>query len=101
MRLDLSGPLLESLTGKRESFFERAVPISNAWYATQRRAWWASALRCEGLGGGGWGGRVPQRHLRHVVRAMREQVVARARGERGAPALRLEHLAGFGPVRAR
>jgi hypothetical protein len=28
MRMDLSGPLLESWTGKRESFPERAVPIS-------------------------------------------------------------------------
>jgi hypothetical protein len=32
MRLDLSVPLLECLTGKCEPFFERAVPISpNAW----------------------------------------------------------------------
>ena len=32
MRLDLSGPLLESLTGKRKMFFWRAILISpNAW----------------------------------------------------------------------
>ena len=33
MRLDLSGPLFESLGGKMRIFFERAVPIHpNAWF---------------------------------------------------------------------